>query len=268
MDLSFQKKFNQLSEYIKKFGSVAVAYSGGVDSTLLLKAALITLGIENVIAITARSPLIPVREVNSSIEFCKKEGIKHVIVDFKPLEVEGFCQNKKERCYICKKALLTDFIATADRNHISTLLEGSNTDDLSDYRPGLKAVKELGIVSPFQAVGLTKNDIRVISKELGLSTYNKPSFACLASRFAYGEPIDEQRLKMVESAEQVLFELGFQQYRVRVHGSVARIEVNNDDLPRVVENRSLISKKLTEYGFKYVTLDLNGYRSGSMNEIF
>jgi uncharacterized protein len=201
-------------------------------------------------------------------EFCKKEQIRHFICESEELSIEGFAQNPKNRCYLCKHELFEKIQTIAKEQNIAAIAEGSNLDDNGDYRPGLQAVAELGIKSPLRACEFTKEDIRVLSKYLGLPTWDKQSFACLSSRFVYGETISEEKLSMVDKAEQLLLDLGFHQVRVRIHGLIARIEVLPEEFPKLLQedNRSRITRKFKEYGFTYVTMDLTGYRMGSMNE--
>ena len=261
------KKEEDLKAYFRQLKSVAVAFSGGVDSTYLLKTAHDTLG-DQVIAVTAKSCSFPERELKEAIHFCEKEGIRHFVCESEELDIEGFSHNPKNRCYICKHELFEKIINIAKEQKIAYIAEGSNMDDNGDYRPGLIAVKELGVSSPLRQAELYKEEIRELSKEMGLPTWDKQSFACLSSRFVYGETISEKKLGMVDKAEQLLLDMGFHQVRVRIHGNIARIEVLPDEITKIVEegNRTKIANQLKEYGFDYVTLDLLGYRTGSMNE--
>ena len=264
---NMNKKLEALQEYLKELGSVAIAFSSGVDSTFLLKVAHDVLG-DQVIAVTAQSCSFPKRELEEAKAFCKKEGIKHIICESEELQIEGFSHNPKNRCYLCKHELFEKIWQIAKENSMNAVAEGSNMDDNGDYRPGLIAVKELGVSSPLRQAELYKEEIRELSKEMGLPTWDKQSFACLSSRFVYGETISEEKLGMVDQAEQLLLDMGFHQIRVRIHGNIARIEVLPEEIARLVEeeNRTRIAKQLKEYGFDYVTLDLLGYRTGSMNE--
>ncbi|MCD8352883.1 MAG: ATP-dependent sacrificial sulfur transferase LarE [Clostridiales bacterium] len=262
-----QEKYQALRDGLTALGSVAVAFSGGVDSTFLLWVAHDVLG-DRAVAVTASSSSFPERERREATDFCTKYGISQVICPSSELDIKGFRQNPPNRCYLCKRALLGKICAIAQQQGLNAVIEGSNVDDEGDYRPGMQAVRELGVVSPLRQAGLTKQEIRLLSKELGLPTWDKPSFACLASRFAYGETITEEKLRMVEQAEGLLLELGFRQMRVRIHGTIARIELLPEDFPRLLaeDTRRLVYDRFKSYGFSYVALDLLGYRTGSMNE--
>jgi uncharacterized protein len=265
--MNSQTKLEQLNQSLRELGSVAVAFSGGVDSTFLLKAAHDLLG-NRTLAVTVRSGLVPHREIDESIQFICKEGIEHFIVDIDELNIAGFAQNPTNRCYLCKKALFFQIRKIADERKIPHVAEGSNADDVHDYRPGMQALAELNILSPLRESGLTKQDIRQFSCEWKLPTWNKPSLACLATRFPYGETITRERISVIDSAEQYLLEAGLLQVRVRFHGTLARIETDEEGLRRIFSDnlRETIYRRFKELGFVYVSVDLLGYRTGSMNE--
>lgn len=265
MDALHEKK-QHLENYLRELGSVVVAFSSGVDSTFLLKVAHEVLR-DRAVAVTARSCSFPVRELNEAKAFCEKEGIEHIIVESEELSIEGFSQNPKNRCYLCKHELFTKIRQIAQEKGIAYIAEGSNMDDNGDYRPGLIAVAELEVKSPLREAGLTKEEIRKLSQEMGLPTWDKQSFACLSSRFVYGETITEEKLSMVDRAEQRLLDLGFHQVRVRIHGDIARIEIDRSEFEKIIDPQVAepFTQYLRELGFLYVTLDLNGYQMGSMN---
>ncbi len=260
-------KLNTLKANIKKMESLAVAFSGGVDSTFLVKVANDVLG-DKVIAVTARSSTYPEREFKEAVDFVKSIGVRQVVIVSEELDIEGFSSNPVNRCYFCKKELFTKVCDIALENNIKYVADGANIDDLGDYRPGMQATKELNVVSPLKEAGMTKEDIRILSKEMGLPTWDKQAFACLASRFPYGEEITKEKLDMVDKAEQFLLDLGFRQLRVRHHGNVARIEVSANERSRFFDEELMekVYKKFKEIGFAYTALDLKGYRTGSMNE--
>ena len=267
MDSTYHKS-EHLRQLIKGLESVAIAFSGGVDSTFLMAVAYQTLDVKS-LAITAQSGLFPACEMDEARAFVAAKGIRHIVCEIDEFAINGFAENPENRCYICKKALFTRFHEIAVEQGMNYIAEGSNVDDDGDYRPGMAAIRELGIRSPLREVGLTKAEIRQLSHEMGLSTWNKPSYACLASRIPYGETITSEKLKAVEISEQCLFHLGFRQARVRHHGNLARIEINSDEMEKMMTSdvRETVCAEMKKAGFSYVTLDLQGYRTGSLNEI-
>ena len=260
-------RYEELKNYIKQYDSIAVAYSGGVDSTLLLFAAAEALD-GRVLALTADTGSVPDRELISAKEYCGYLGVKHRVITTHVLELSELSGNPKERCYICKKHIYSKFLTAASEEGYKQLAEGSNADDFNTYRPGLRALKELGIISPYMELGITREEIEVMSKELNLPTFDKPSFACLFTRFPYGEEITEPKLKRVDKAEQLLLDMGFRQLRVRSHGDIARIELMPEDMEYFMKDdvRSSVYENFRRLGYTYVTLDILGFRSGSMDE--
>jgi len=258
-------KFNNLLNHLKKYEQLAVAFSGGVDSTLLLKASQLALN-DNIIAFTVKTPYIPDWEIEEAIEFTKQNNIRHKVYDFPFLH--QLKENPKDRCYWCKSHLFKFMLDESKKEKIKTLVDGTNVDDLSDYRPGLKALKELQITSPFVDLNITKTEIRRFSLQLGLPTWEKPAYACLLTRIPYGQEIKNGELKRIEKAEKYLRSLGFNGSRVRLHGNLARIEIMKENLNDILNTGLFdqISTKLKESGFTYVTLDMEGYRTGSHNE--
>lgn len=265
--MRLEEKYENLKKYIKELGSAVIAFSGGVDSTFLAKVCKDVLN-DRCLAVTATSSTYPEREFKEALELAKEIGIRHKIIKSEELEIEGFSKNPIDRCYYCKSELFSKLKKVADDEGIEYVLDGTNADDTGDFRPGRRAAKELGVKSPLLECGFTKDDIREMSKRLGLPTWNKPAYACLSSRFPYGQEITSEKLSMVEKSEEYLLNLGFVGFRVRHHGDIARIELNPDQINMMLDEniRKKVVSKLKEIGFKYVSLDLEGYRTGSMNE--
>lgn len=261
-----QGKLQKLEEYIRGLGSLAVGFSGGADSALLLYVAHELLG-DRAVAVTAKDASMPERELTEAVSFCEDRNIRHIICDVDPLKIDEYRNNNPDRCYHCKHMVFSRIKSVAEEKGISYVAEGSNTDDMGDYRPGLRAVSELGIKSPLRYAGLCKQDIRDLSEAFALPTWNKPSYACLASRFVYGEEITREKLHMIDMAEQFLIDKGFSGVRVRMHGNLARIEVAPKDIPKITSDglREEIYEQMRKIGFIYVTADMKGYRTGSMN---
>ena len=261
-----EQKYKQLINRIASAEKVAIAFSGGVDSVFLLYAAKEALG-NQVLALTVSLRAMPGRELQEAKDFCRQNGIRHRIERVDEFSIPGFAENPPDRCYLCKKILFQKMLEAAGAEGFPVLMEGSNLDDQGDYRPGLRALRELQIQSPLKDGSFTKAEIREMSRRLLLSAWSKPSMACLASRFVYGEQITPEKMTMVEKAEEYLTELGFVQRRVRMHGSLARIELLPEDIPSIMEAGKYrqIQERLAGLGFSYVTLDLKGFESGSMN---
>jgi uncharacterized protein len=256
----------RLEAELAQLGSACVAFSGGVDSSLVLAAAARALGPARVVAFTAVSATYLPEELQTARALAAGLGVRHVVVETHEFDDPAFTGNPRERCYFCKRELVAEMVRVAAETGCAALVDGANLDDLGDQRPGMRATAEGGVAHPLLAAGIGKDEVRRLSRELGLATWDAPQQACLASRIPYGEAITVQKLEAIAAAERVLRELGFRQCRVRHHGSVARVEVESRDLGRALEEREAIAPRLRALGFTYVTLDLEGFRSGSMNE--
>ncbi len=267
-DLPHGEKYALLGRILAGYGKLAVAFSGGVDSVFLLKAAADALGAENVLALTVRAVNFPASEFRDAEDFAKQLGVRHHIVDIDVLGIPGFVENSPERCYFCKKALFGEAAALARDKGFPILADGANLDDLGDYRPGTKAAKELGVVSPLREAELRKAEIRDLLKYFAIPLYSKPAYACLASRIPYGTRIEREALVLIEQAEEYFHENGFEQVRVRVHGNLARIELEPEERDRFARDGmwDRTAEAMKRIGFAHAALDLSGYKKGSMNE--
>ncbi len=257
---------HSIEEAIKQKGSALVAFSGGVDSSVLAALAYRVLG-DRALAVTADAPTLAPGELDGATKVAKEIGISHMVIFYDELDEPGFARNPVDRCYYCKKGLIKELNKIAEQRGINTIIEGTNFSDMKAHRPGHKAVTEEGIYNPYIEFGVTKEEIRMMARKLGLSVADKPSMACLSSRFPYGQTITREALKRVGEAEKYLRKMGFEVVRVRDHGGIARIEILPDEMQRLMEIRDVVAAELKKLGFTYMTLDLMGFRSGSMDEV-
>ncbi len=264
--MTIKEKKEKLISMLKQFDSLLVAFSGGVDSMLLLAVAQEALK-EKLVAVTAKSQVHPLREFDSAVDFVKRSGIRHMVIESSEMDMPEFVVNNRDRCYVCKKNMIVELKKIAQELKIKTIAHGVNLDDLDDYRPGLKAALEMDVKSPLADAGLSKKEIRELSKEMGLPAWNKPSQACLATRIPYGSVITVEDLKKIEKAEDFILNLGFRSCRVRLHGDTARIEIDPDEIENMMkkENREAMITKFRQIGFVHTAVDLEGYIQGSMN---
>ena len=268
MEVALDRKFKKLQEIIRSTGGCAVAFSGGVDSTLVLETAFRELH-EKTLAVISVSSTYASRECDEAVSWVKSRNIPFRIIESEELDIPGFSENPPDRCYHCKYELFSLILETANQAGLSCVADGTNADDSNDYRPGSRAARELGVISPLAEAGLGKEEIRIIARDkYKLPVWNKPAMACLASRFPYGQRIDREKLAQIGSLEEFLMDSGFSIFRARHHGDTVRIELGREELPRILESplRESCIKRAKDAGFNYVTIDLQGYRTGSMNE--
>ena len=262
-----EQKYQKLVSILKEMENVVVAFSGGVDSTFLLKVAIETLKPDHVLAVTADSETYPTSELEAAKQLAAEIGAPHQIIETSELAIPGYAENTKNRCYFCKSSLFDQLIPIMEEKGFKNVVYGLIADDMSEHRPGVSAAKERGVRGPLQEADLYKEEIRELSKSLQLSTWDKPSYACLSSRIAYGEHITVEKLTKVDQSEAYIKSLGIRQVRVRTHGDSARIEVEVQEMSRILDSHDEIVKALKKFGYKYVSLDLRGYKSGSMNDV-
>lgn len=260
------QKYEKLQGILTEMETIVIAYSGGVDSTFLLKVAIETLGKENVLAVTADSETYPFEELQEAKQLANQLDARHQVIETSELNIPGYSENTPNRCYFCKKSLFEHLAPIMMEHKYKNIVFGLIADDLGEHRPGTKAAKEYNVRGPLQEADLYKSEIRELSQQMGLRTWDKPSFACLSSRITYGEKITIEKLRRIDQSEQTIRAMGIRQVRVRTHGEIARIEVEQNDMPVLLDHHAEITQKLMDLGYTYVTMDMSGYKSGSMNK--